>query len=77
MTSTTQHHWLFSPQGASIRRMNIRGQELGILGLNTAWLSVSDGDRGNLSPGRSMVEKGLDALQEWDVRIVLGHHPID
>lgn len=55
----------------------IKGQRIGILGLNTAWLSGDNEDRHNLSPGQLIVTKGLEELKGCDIRFVLGHHPID
>ncbi len=70
-------HWLFSPEGALIRSLEIRGSKIGVLGLNTAWLSCSDEDRHQLSPGKGILEVALEALQGCELKIVLGHHPID
>lgn len=70
-------HWFFSPEGALISSLEIRGHKIGVLGLNTAWLSCSDGDRHQLSLGKGILEVGLEALQDCELKIVLGHHPID
>jgi len=69
--------WLSNQEGTYIYKMNIRGHKLGILGINTAWLSESDKDRQKLSPGELMLKDGLETLSDCDTRIVLGHHPID
>ena len=76
-TAKLNNQWLFSPQGALIQSLEIRGHKIGILGLNTAWLSRSDDDRHQLSAGKAIIETGLEALGDCHVRIVLGHHPID
>ena len=70
-------HWLFAPAGEYTVKLNIRGHQLGILGLNTAWLSGSDADEHRLTPGKGILETGLAELKKSDTRIVLGHHPLD
>lgn len=70
-------HWLFSREGAMVRILQVSGLRIGIAGINTAWLSCSDDDRHRLSPGKGILETALELLQDCDVRVVLGHHPID
>jgi predicted MPP superfamily phosphohydrolase len=70
-------HWLSSWAGTSRCVMDIRGLKIGVLGVNTAWLSYSDEDRHKLSVGKGLLEDGLEALYECDLKIVLGHHPLD
>lgn len=77
LTHTEDPHWLLSPASALIRDIQAKGVRFGILGVNTAWLSRSDDDRHRLSAGKSILETGLEQLCECQVRIVLGHHPID
>jgi hypothetical protein len=48
-----------------------------IVGINTAWLSKNEHDRHRLSPGVAILESALRSCADADVRIVLGHHPID
>ncbi len=69
--------WLASQKGYYSHTTTIKGQRIGILGLNTAWLAGDDEDRHNLSPGQLIVTRGLEELKECDIRFVLGHHPID
>jgi predicted MPP superfamily phosphohydrolase len=69
--------WLRSKEGAFTTILNIKTYKVGILGINTAWFCGGDDDRHQLSPGKSIVEEGLEAIKASDVRIVLGHHPID
>lgn len=76
-TKEDDPHWLFSPQGAQVHILDINRKKIGILGLNTAWLSCSDDDRHKLSAGKEIIETGLGRLRSCDLRIVLGHHPID
>lgn len=68
---------LDAADGAFARRVSIRGNEIGIVGINTAWLSKDDADRGQLTPGKALVEKVLKSVQGTRLRIVLGHHPVD
>jgi tetratricopeptide (TPR) repeat protein len=70
-------HWLFSSAGILRRTVSVRGQTIGILGVNTAWLSCSDEDRHKLSAGKGLLEDGLESLQGCNLKIVLGHHPLD
>ena len=70
-------HWLSSTEGFSTREVEINGCKLGVLSLNTAWLSGSDDDRHQMSFGKGMLEEGLNRLEDCDFQIVLGHHPLD
>ncbi|MFY9261137.1 MAG: metallophosphoesterase [Gallionella sp.] len=65
------------PDGAFARTISIRGHEIGIVGINTAWLSKDDKDERQLTPGKSLLENALNAIQQAKLRIVLGHHPVD
>jgi hypothetical protein len=69
--------WLNSSEGAFIDKFAVSGLNIGILGINTAWLSENNYDRHKLSPGKGIVETALEVIKDCDVRIVLGHHPID
>lgn len=66
-----------NPEGAFAQCLTIRGQELGIVGINTAWLSKDDQDERKLTPGKPLLEKALDTIKLAKLRIVLGHHPVD
>lgn len=66
-----------SPNGAFAQTISVRGHEIGIVGINTAWLSKNDKDERQLTPGKSLLEKSLDAVQQAKLCIVLGHHPVD
>lgn len=52
-------------------------KKIGVLCLNSAWLSGEGDDRHNLSPGKGILEKGLENLQDEELVFVLAHHPID
>lgn len=68
---------LASPDGAFVHRLTIHGHEIGIVGINTAWLSKDDKDERQLTPGKPLLEKALNAIGDAKLRMVLGHHPID
>lgn len=76
MLSATSH-WIESPDGVLVSKFNIRSIQVGVLGLNSAWLSCDDNDRHELSPGKALLEEGLKELSETDLNFVIGHHPID
>lgn len=64
-------------EGAYAKCLTIHGKEVGIVGINTAWLSKDDKDERQLTPGKPLLEKALNAILPAKLRIVLGHHPID
>jgi hypothetical protein len=71
-------HWLYTSEGVYTHTLTIRDLTIGILGLNTAWLAKGgEEDRYKMSPGKLLVEAGLEKLANCDLTIVLGHHPID
>ena len=71
------NHWLFSEQGGFCTSADPKGCQIGILGLNTAWLSIDNENRHKLSPGKGILETGLEEIEKSHIRIVLGHHPLD
>lgn len=71
------NHWLHSPSGTFTKTLAFHETKIGILGINTAWLSYSDNDQHRLSAGKWLIEEGFDAVTDCDFKIVLGHHPID
>lgn len=66
-----------SPSGAFAQTVSVHGYEIGIVGINTAWLSKDDKDERQLTPGKPLLEQALNAIQQAKLHIVLGHHPID
>lgn len=64
-------------EGAYADCVKIHGQEVGIVGINTAWLTKDGNDERQLTPGKPLLEKALDTIKPAKLRIVLGHHPID
>lgn len=67
--------WIASPPGTYTYVIEIEGIRLGILGLNTAWLSEDEHDKEKLTPGTNIVETGLEKIKDTSLKIVLGHHP--
>jgi hypothetical protein len=57
--------------------VQVKGYDIGIAGINTAWLSKDEVDKEELTPGKPLLEASLSALENCDLRIVLGHHPIN
>lgn len=72
-----EEHWLTSLRGAFVERRTVDGVSVGVVGLNTAWHSEDERDRGNLKAGADLLESALGELGDVDVTIVLGHHPLD
>jgi predicted phosphodiesterase len=62
---------------AVTRRFDVRGVDIGLLGLDSAWRCSDDHDRGRLVVGDRQVQNGLRAIQPCDVRLVALHHPLD
>lgn len=51
--------------------------QIGIAGINTAWLSSSDEDKEKLSFGKWALQEALDKLEGCNQKLILGHHPLD
>jgi tetratricopeptide (TPR) repeat protein/calcineurin-like phosphoesterase family protein len=68
--------WLAKEEGIYYEKIKVNGIIVGILGINTAWLSTN-GDKENMTPGSSMVKAGLAKIADSHLKIVLGHHPTD
>jgi predicted MPP superfamily phosphohydrolase len=64
-------------EGAYAHCLELHGQEVGIVGINTAWLAKDDRDERLLTPGKPLLEKALNTIKLAKLRIVLGHHPVD
>ena len=75
--STVEKGAFSGERGAFFRVVEIAGVNVGIAGINTAWLSKDDHDERKLTPGKMLLEQALDQLQQSELRIVLGHHPLD
>ncbi len=68
--------WITSEKGYFTTIQMIAGFKLGLLLLNTAWLSGGDCERFKLRLGNNMVEHGLNQLRDADLVLTLGHHPL-
>lgn len=68
--------WLISNEGSAVHIRDLAGTKIGVVGLNTAWLSKGDDDRNKLTPGYRIVEAALEKLKPCKIKIVLGHHPL-
>lgn len=62
--------------GSYARVVEINGAQVGIAGVNTAWLSMDDADKEKLAAGKPLLEHALDTLADADLKVVVGHHPI-
>jgi predicted MPP superfamily phosphohydrolase len=69
--------WLNSEKGYFVYQNKLKNVNLGVLSINTAWLSKDGKDKGSLTAGKAIIEAGLKEIQNCDVKIVLGHHPLD
>lgn len=76
MPGNVSSDWIASPSGAFSELLDIRGQLIAIAGVNTAWLSMNDRDKGKLTPGVPLVETSLIKGSKCHVQILLGHHPL-
>lgn len=74
----TNNHWILSDNGFFSLKMRLHGYDVGLCGLNSAWLSDKDSDdREKLTFGKAMLERGLSSLDGCDILFVLSHHPIE
>jgi|WetSurSiteA1Bulk_404760.scaffolds.fasta_scaffold00050_13 predicted phosphodiesterase len=69
--------WLNSEKGYFVYQDKLNDIQLGIVGINTAWLSKDNNDKGNLTAGKAIIESALTEIQNCEVKIILGHHPLD
>jgi predicted phosphodiesterase len=69
--------WTSGSAGTFSERLAIGGMQVGVVGVNTAWLSKDDNDRYHLTPGFQLVEAALEKVGDCQVCFVLGHHPLN
>ena len=69
--------WVTSKDGYLAKRFAISGLDVGILCINTAWFCGAKGEQRRLSPGRAMVEAGLEVVNGCKPLFVVGHHPFE
>lgn len=70
-------HWMFSQEGTLSQVVPLSDKNVGVMAINTAWLSYSDNDRHQMSCGKPLLENGLEKIRGCDVKFILGHHPLD
>lgn len=68
---------IFEKKGCYTDIRNFGETQIGIVGMNTAWLSNSDGDEQKLMMGEWALEEALEAVEGCSFKLVLGHHPLD
>jgi predicted MPP superfamily phosphohydrolase len=78
MPGDVSSDWVASPSGSFCEFVDVRSNRLGVVGINTAWLSMDEKDQLKLTPGIGIVEAALSAskAKNAEVVIVLGHHPL-
>ena len=61
-----------------VRRWNMDGRQIAVLGLNSAWLCGSDKDKADgLLIGERQARAALEQTESASLRIALFHHPFD
>ena len=55
----------------------LANRRVAVLGLNSAWLAMSDKDRNQLLLGERQVRTALTAARDADLRLAVMHHPFD
>ena len=56
-------NWIHEPSGAFAETSEIHGLRVGVVGINTAWLSMDDKESGKLTPGIALVEAALNKIK--------------
>lgn len=69
-------NWVSDTEGAYAETIVVRDIKVGVVGLNTAWLSKDEYDKERLTPGVELTEAALEKIGDCQVRFVLGHHPL-
>ncbi|MBN1323814.1 MAG: TIR domain-containing protein [Methanotrichaceae archaeon] len=68
------------PHYASIRKWQIGGKNIALLGLNSAWMcgrNSANNDRGVVLLGESQIHDPLKEISNSDIKIAVLHHPFD
>ena len=78
MPGDVSSDWVASASGSFFELVDVRSNRIGVVGINTAWLSMDEKDQLKLTPGIGIVEAALSAskAKNPEVVIVLGHHPL-
>lgn len=69
-------NWITSEAGAFHDLFESHDGRFAIVGINTAWLSRDESDRGQLTPGVHLAEAAIRNASDADLCLVLGHHPL-
>lgn len=69
--------WVSNPEGAFAEVYDFQDVQVGVVGINTAWLSKDGHDRHQLTPGIPLVEAALVKVKDCQICFVLGHHPLN
>jgi calcineurin-like phosphoesterase family protein len=78
-----QKSWIALEAGTYTEELDIRDISIGIVGLNTGWLSENNEkneknkDLRELTPGYNLLREAIKKIKEKQLRIVLGHHPLN
>ncbi|MGA1870588.1 MAG: metallophosphoesterase family protein [bacterium] len=59
------------------RKFSLKGTEIGLLGLNSAWNSSGDTDKNHLLIGEKQVRDALKQVGQTDLCIATFHHPLE
>jgi hypothetical protein len=69
-------HLLQNPRGLTYtHRRDVHGIDVAITGINTAWSSCRDKEKGKLWLGQRQVKSSAAVAMNADLAIALGHHP--
>jgi hypothetical protein len=71
-----QGGWLDSEAATFSLKLEVRKCNVGVVGVNSAWLCKDDDDRHRLSPGVDLLDEALGKIGDARLKIVLGHHPL-
>ncbi len=77
VTSCFSSMEIFEEKGYFSNSILKEEKKIGIVGINTAWLSKSDKDKEHLTPGKYILEEALESIKDCDYKLVLGHHPLN
>jgi predicted MPP superfamily phosphohydrolase len=56
---------------------NVGGKKIGILSLNSSWISYSNEDRGKLLFPEIIINEALNKIKDCDYKFVLMHYPLE
>jgi len=66
------------PNYVNIRKFNIDGQKIALLGINSAWTcGRKDNDKGFVFVGEPQIYNALEEISDAEIKIAILHHPFD